>query len=59
MAQATNQNITTPLDINTVASQVLTLATGVLLDDQEGILAAAEALANECGIELSDFGFSA
>jgi hypothetical protein len=45
--------------MNTVASQVLALATGVLLDDQEQILTAAEALANECGIKVPDFSFAA
>lgn len=59
MAQATNHSTPKNIDMNTVASQVLLLATGVLLDDQEQILAAAEALASECGVELSDLGFVA
>lgn len=59
MAQATHHSTAKDIDMNTVASQVLSLAHGVLLDDREQILAAAEALTNECGIELSDFGFAA
>ena len=59
MAQATNQSTIKNICMNTVVSEVSALVTGVLLDDQEEIRAAAEALANECGIDLSDFGFVA
>lgn len=58
MAQATNHSTAKDIDMNTVASQVLALAAGVLLDEKGQILAAAEALSNECGIDLSDFGFA-
>lgn len=59
MAQAANQNITKPIDMDFVARTVMAMADGVLINDQEQILAAAEALANECGIEMPDFGFQA
>jgi hypothetical protein len=59
MAQATRQNITKSIDMDFVARTVLVLVNGVVLDDQEQILAAAEALANECEIEMPDFGFAA
>lgn len=59
MAQAADDSTAKDIKMNTVTSQVLTLVTSVLLDDQKQILTAAEALANECGIELSGFGFVA
>ncbi|WP_439925576.1 hypothetical protein [Nitrobacter sp. JJSN] len=59
MAQAANQNNTKTIDMDFVARTVMTLADGVLINDQEQILAAAEAIANECGIQMPDFGFRA
>lgn len=59
MAQATNHVTTKSIDMDFVARTVLALANAVLVNDRERILGAAEMLANECGIELSDFGFAA
>jgi hypothetical protein len=58
MSKAANHSTSKNINMNTVVSEVLSLAAGALLDDQEEIRAAAEALANECGINLSDFGFA-
>jgi hypothetical protein len=59
MAQAAKQNTTKPIDMDFVARTVMAMADSVLINDKEQILTAAEGLANECGIELPDFGFAA
>ncbi|WP_438277988.1 hypothetical protein [Nitrobacter sp.] len=59
MSKDSRQNSTKTIDMDFVARTVLVLANGVVLDEKEQILAAAEALANECGIEVPDFGFAA
>lgn len=59
MAQATNQNISKPTDMDFVARTVMVLANGVLTNDQDQILASAQALADKCDIPMPDFGFAA
>jgi hypothetical protein len=59
MAQATNQNISKTTDMDFVARTVMVLANGVLTNDQDQILASAQALADECDIPVPDFDFVA
>ena len=59
MAQAADHVTTKNIEMDFVASQVLALADGVLLGDQEQILAAAKALADECDIPMPEFCFVA